>query len=155
MADSIKEIITTWKISLGGSVPIKKARLEPMKDLFATLAYHGYSKSECTSNLTKSLIIAASVGPTSTGQKRSNWTAAVSHDIDIAIATQWPSELVKSDPSKIIIAKEIAERQTVLVHEESPIRYSVDPDPDLLASLPKPEVEYYDEEFGMPFRGVK
>jgi len=150
MADSIEDIVLSWRESLGGVVPIKKARLQPMKDLFATFAEQGYTKEQVSSKNTKDIIIGYSVGPTSKGVKRSNWTAAVMADIKIAIVTQWPSTLSKSDPSKITIPKEISEQQSALVHEESPIRYSIDPSPDLLASLPKPDVEYYDEEFGKP-----
>lgn len=151
MADSIKEIIVTWKESLGGFVPIKEARLQPMKDLFASFAHHGYSKDDCATNFTKSLVIAASVPYNSKGSKRDNWIKAVQTDIDIAIATQWPSELVRSESTK---ATDDAQGSANRVEQRQP-RTRKQVDPDFLASMPKPDVEYDDEEFSQLLLGVK
>ena len=163
MADSIEKIITTWKaVHLGGSVPIREARREPMLLLYATFAEHGYTEEECSTQRVKSMVMGASIPHNCKPKKRPGWERAVVKDIEIAIATQWPSKMAENHkpinlPKKTENKPDIKQepKEDSVESEEPFVRVSREPDPKWLAAQPQPEVEYDDEEFFKLLRGVK
>ena len=154
MAESIRDILDDWKIKLGGRVPIRDARMQPMLDLFAMFAHHGYTREDFASESVKNEIIKTCIPFNAKAKKKPGWAAAVKADITTAIFTQWPMESVKSD-KVIVTPPPIVAEVTSPIQDEPFQRTTKDPDPEFLASLPEPNSEYDDEEFSRLLRGVK
>ncbi len=159
----IREIIIAWRNKIEG-YPRKEARAAALRDVFSNIIGFGYTEEDCKLRTTKELLLRALVSPNLTGADKKKIENTVSNSIDKVIDELWGPDLKSFDPS-LFPKKDDAFVPSLPTEddirsskkEDRPlVRVGEDPPPEVLACVPKPEVEFMsDEEFSKMLCGVK